>query len=90
MATGENDGRVNPMHSRKIIARLQAATAPGRPAYLSINSLAGHGIRWRGTQPAANVSMITMREPQHGRGCVIVALHLRRRCCGSNQLAGAC
>jgi hypothetical protein len=25
--------------------------------------------RWRGTQPAANVSMITMREPQHGQGC---------------------
>jgi prolyl oligopeptidase len=44
MATGENDGRVNPMHSRKMIARLQAATARGRPAYLSINSLAGHGI----------------------------------------------
>jgi prolyl oligopeptidase len=44
MATGENDGRVNPMHSRKMIARLQAAPAPGRSAYLSINSLAGHGI----------------------------------------------
>jgi prolyl oligopeptidase len=44
MATGENDGRVNPMHSRKMIARLQAATVSGRPAYLSTNSLAGHGI----------------------------------------------
>jgi prolyl oligopeptidase len=44
MATGENDGRVNPMHSRKMIARLQAATASGRPVFLSINSLAGHGI----------------------------------------------
>jgi prolyl oligopeptidase len=44
MATGENDGRVNPMHSRKMIARLQAATTPGRPVYLSINNLAGHGI----------------------------------------------
>ena len=44
MATGENDGRVNPMHSRKMIARLQAATTPGHPAYLSINGLAGHGI----------------------------------------------
>jgi prolyl oligopeptidase len=43
MATGENDGRVNPMHSRKMIARLQAATSGG-PVYLSINSLAGHGI----------------------------------------------
>jgi prolyl oligopeptidase len=44
MATGENDGRVNPMHSRKMIARLQAATGSGRPVYLSINGLAGHGI----------------------------------------------
>jgi prolyl oligopeptidase len=44
MATGENDGRVNPMHSRKMIARLQAATASGRPVYLSINRRAGHGI----------------------------------------------
>jgi prolyl oligopeptidase len=43
MATGENDGRVNPMHSRKMIARLQAA-APDRPIYLSINTQSGHGI----------------------------------------------
>ena len=44
MATGENDGRVNPAHSRKMIARLQAATASGAPILLSINSHAGHGI----------------------------------------------
>jgi len=44
MATGETDGRVNPAHSRKMIARLQAAAAPGHPVYLSINSHAGHGI----------------------------------------------
>jgi prolyl oligopeptidase len=44
MATGELDGRVNPAHSRKMIARLQAATKSGRPVYLSINSHAGHGI----------------------------------------------
>jgi prolyl oligopeptidase len=44
MATGETDGRVNPAHSRKMIARLQAATASGKPVYLSINSHAGHGI----------------------------------------------
>jgi len=43
MATGETDGRVNPAHSRKMIARLQAATA-GKPVYLSINAHAGHGI----------------------------------------------
>jgi prolyl oligopeptidase len=44
MATGATDGRVNPAHSRKMIARLQAATASGKPVYLSINSHAGHGI----------------------------------------------
>jgi prolyl oligopeptidase len=44
MATGETDGRVNPAHSRKMIARLQAATGSGRPVFLSINAHAGHGI----------------------------------------------
>jgi prolyl oligopeptidase len=44
MSTGETDGRVNPAHSRKMIARLQAATDSGKPVYLSINSHAGHGI----------------------------------------------
>jgi prolyl oligopeptidase len=44
MATGEHDGRVNPMQSRKMAARLQAATVSGRPIFLSINSHAGHGI----------------------------------------------
>jgi prolyl oligopeptidase len=44
MATGETDGRVNPAHSRKMIARLQAATVSGKPVYLSINAHAGHGI----------------------------------------------
>ena len=44
MATGENDGRVNPMHSRKMIARLQAATASDKPVLLTIESRAGHGI----------------------------------------------
>ena len=44
MATGETDERVNPAHSRKMIARLQAATGSGRPVYLSVNSHAGHGI----------------------------------------------
>jgi prolyl oligopeptidase len=44
MATGETDGRVNPAHSRKMIARLQAATSSGLPVLLSINAHAGHGI----------------------------------------------
>ena len=44
MATGEHDGRVNPAHSRKMIARLQAATTSDLPVLLSINAHAGHGI----------------------------------------------
>ncbi len=44
MATGTHDGRVNPAQSRKMIARLQAATVSGRPIYLSISDKAGHGI----------------------------------------------
>jgi prolyl oligopeptidase len=44
MQTGATDGRVNPAHSRKMVARLQAATASGRPVYLSVESHAGHGI----------------------------------------------
>ena len=44
MATGTHDGRVNPAQSRKMIARLQAATSSGYPVYLSISDKAGHGI----------------------------------------------
>jgi prolyl oligopeptidase len=44
MQTGATDGRVNPAHSRKMIARLQAATGSNRPVLLSINLHAGHGI----------------------------------------------
>jgi prolyl oligopeptidase len=40
---GENDGRVNPAHSRKMTARLQAATASGHPILLRTTATAGHG-----------------------------------------------
>ena len=43
MPTGANDGRVNPMHSRKMAARMQAATASNHPIYLLTTSAAGHG-----------------------------------------------
>jgi prolyl oligopeptidase len=43
MSTGENDGRVNPMNSRKMTARLQAATASDRPILLITTDAAGHG-----------------------------------------------
>lgn len=41
--TGDNDGRVDPMHSRKMTARLQAATSSGRPVLLRTSSDTGHG-----------------------------------------------
>jgi prolyl oligopeptidase len=44
MLTGENDHRVNPMQSRKMIARLQAATSSPRPILLRTTSSAGHGF----------------------------------------------
>ena len=43
MFTGENDGRVHPAHSRKMTARLQAATASSLPIYLITTDAAGHG-----------------------------------------------
>jgi prolyl oligopeptidase len=44
MLTGENDGRVDPYHSRKMIARLQAANASDYPILLRTSSNSGHGI----------------------------------------------
>jgi len=42
--TGENDHRVNPMQSRKMTARLQAANSLGHLVLLRTTSNAGHGI----------------------------------------------
>ena len=42
--TGDNDHRVNPMQSRKMTARLQAATSSGRPILLRTSATAGHGF----------------------------------------------
>ena len=42
--TGDNDGRVDPMNSRKMTARLQAATHSDRPIFLRTSSGSGHGI----------------------------------------------
>ena len=42
--TGENDHRVNPMQSRKMTARLQAANRSDHPILLRTTSAAGHGI----------------------------------------------
>ncbi len=42
--TGANDPRVNPANSRKMMARLQAATSSKRPVFLRTSSTTGHGI----------------------------------------------
>jgi len=44
MLTGATDGRVNPMHSRKFTAALQAATGSGLPVLLRTSANSGHGI----------------------------------------------
>ncbi len=41
---GEKDGRVNPAHSRKMTARLQAATSSQRPILVRLSSASGHGM----------------------------------------------
>jgi prolyl oligopeptidase len=43
LATAESDTRVDPMHARKMTARLQAATTSGRPVLLRLEARAGHG-----------------------------------------------
>jgi prolyl oligopeptidase len=42
--TGENDHRVNPMQSRKMTARLQAANSSEHPILLRTTASAGHGM----------------------------------------------
>jgi prolyl oligopeptidase len=42
--TGANDPRVDPMHSRKMTARLQEATSSGLPILLRTSSETGHGL----------------------------------------------
>ena len=44
MMTGANDGRVNPMQSRKFTAALQAETSSNAPILLRTTQTGGHGI----------------------------------------------
>ena len=44
LLSGENDGRVNPYNSRKMAARLQAATGSQRPILLRLSASSGHGM----------------------------------------------
>jgi prolyl oligopeptidase len=43
LATAESDTRVDPMHARKMTARLQAASSSGLPILLRLEARAGHG-----------------------------------------------
>jgi prolyl oligopeptidase len=43
LTTGESDSRVDPLHARKMAARLQAATSSAHPILLRIEMRAGHG-----------------------------------------------
>ncbi len=43
LATAESDSRVDPMHARKMAARLQSATGSSHPVLLRLESKAGHG-----------------------------------------------
>lgn len=43
LTAGESDSRVDPMHARKMAARLQAATSSSRPVLLRVETRAGHG-----------------------------------------------
>jgi prolyl oligopeptidase len=43
LMTGANDGRVNPFHSRKFAAALQAATSSKAPILLRTSASSGHG-----------------------------------------------
>ena len=42
--TGANDPRVNPYHSRKMVARLQDATSSSAPILLRTSAGTGHGM----------------------------------------------
>jgi len=52
LTAGLNDGRVDPWHSRKMAARLQAATSSKRPILFLVDADVGHGI---GTSMAKRV-----------------------------------
>jgi prolyl oligopeptidase len=43
LLTADGDSRVDPMHARKMAARLQAATSGDAPILLRVESAAGHG-----------------------------------------------
>jgi prolyl oligopeptidase len=53
--TGDNDTRVDPMHSRKMVARLQAASRSTAPIVLRTSATTGHSATAAGDVLAENV-----------------------------------
>jgi prolyl oligopeptidase len=53
---GENDGRVNPANSRKMAARLQAASTSGHPILARFSAASGHGMGTALTERIAELS----------------------------------
>jgi prolyl oligopeptidase len=51
MISGDADTRVDPLHARKMVARLQAATSSQRPILLQYDTKAGHS----GGKPLARI-----------------------------------
>ena len=63
ISTGESDNRVDPMHARKMAARLEEAQGdPSRPILLRVDTNSGHG------QEAG----VEVRRPGRGRGRIRV------------------
>jgi len=58
VATAESDSRVDPMHARKMAAKLQKASTSGRPVLFWEERRAGHGI---GTPLKKRIETITDR-----------------------------
>lgn len=55
LTAGLHDGRVDPMHSLKMAARLQAASESSRPILLQVDADTGHGS---GTRRSTRISQI--------------------------------
>ena len=66
LTTGENDPRVDPMQSRKMTARLQAATGSRAPVLLVTNTDAGHGAGSRDQRIRQRVYMFAFLMDQLG------------------------
>jgi prolyl oligopeptidase len=71
LTTGVTDPRVAPFHPAKMAARLQAATASGKPVLLRVDFDAGHGMgSTRAQQDAESADtyafILSQTKPPHG------------------------